>query len=270
MIKSLKKIYKKIFKRDISPPKGITIQDFKKLKSMKRFQTNEVEFYGMPFKFSDSVGFLHSIDEIVKDEIYQFESDKESPLIIDCGSSFGLSIYFFKKLNPKSRIIGFEADSEIFKLLKMNVSNFPNNDNIIIHNKAVWTKNERLSFYREGSLAGSLNTDFGNKSEVIEIQAIDLKDYLNQSVDFLKLDIEGAENQIIFHIKDLLKNVKNLFLEYHGIIGEPQNLGDILNLLSDVGFEYYIRLAGETMKRPFIDKTPLKFNQQLNIFCYRK
>jgi len=60
-----------------------------------------------------------------------------------------------------------------------------------------------------------------------------------------------------------------MFLEYHGLIDQPQNLGEILNLLKEAGFQYYIRLAGETMKFPFCDEKPTAFNQQLNIFCYR-
>ena len=274
MVKIVKKIFRKlhskIFSKKIFLSNGISLYDSNRIKKMKRFETNEVKLDGISFKFSDSGGFIHSVEEIIVDKIYDFQPDNEKPLIIDCGSSFGLSIYFFLKKFPHSKIIGFEADNQIYDLLKTNVDGFKNNTNVELHNKAVWTKDETLSFYREGSLAGSLQTDFSKKDDVINVQAIDLKEYLNQTVDFLKIDIEGAENFVLFHIQDKLKNVKNLFLEYHGLLGEPQNLGEILNLLTNVGFEYYIRLAGETMKKPFIVKEPSRFNQQLNIFCYRK
>jgi FkbM family methyltransferase len=268
--KILKKLHSKIFSKKTFLSNGISLHDNNRIKKMRRFETNEVKLDGVPFKFSDSRGFIHSVEEIIVDKIYDFKPDNEKPLIIDCGSSFGLSIYFFLKKFPNSKIIGFEADNKIFDLLKTNVDSFKNNSNVELHNKAVWTKDETLSFYREGSLAGSLQADFSKKDDIINVQAIDLKEYLNQTVDFLKLDIEGAENSVIFHVQDKLKNVKNLFLEYHGLLGETQNLGEILNLLTKVGFEYYIRLAGETMKKPFIDKEPARFNQQLNIFCYRK
>lgn len=268
--KTLRKLHSKVFSKKSFLSNGISRYDSNRIKKMKRFETNEVKLDGVSFKFSDSGGFIHSVEEIIVDKIYDFKSDNEKPVIIDCGSSFGLSIYFFLKKFPNSKIIGFEADNQIFDLLKTNVEGFNNNANVELHNKAVWTKDETLSFYREGSLAGSLQTDFSKKDDIINVQAIDLKEYLNQTVDFLKIDIEGAENFVLFHIQDQLKNVKNLFLEYHGLLGEPQNLSEILNLLTKVGFEYYIRLAGETMKKPFIDKKPARFNQQLNIFCYRK
>ncbi|QXP61677.1 FkbM family methyltransferase [Olleya sp. HaHaR_3_96] len=240
------------------------------LLKMPRYIEGKLKFKNLNFSFSDSIGFLHSFDEIFMEEVYKFESDKKSPLIIDCGSNVGLSILYFREKFPEAKIIGFEADNKIFNLLKNNISQFYNNDKIQIFEKAVWTKNTILTFFTEGSLAGSVNVDFSGNNATEKVQAVDFKKYLKEEIDFLKIDIEGAENELIFHIKEDLKNVKNLFLEYHGLIDKEQNLGDILNLLSDVGFEYYIRLAGETLKYPFCKETPKKFNQQLNIFCFRK
>ena len=102
-----------------------------------------------------------------------------------------------------------------------------------------------------------------------KVKAVDLNKYLHQEIDFLKIDIEGAENHLIFHISENLRNVKNLFIEYHGLKNQRQNLGEILNLLTNVGFEYYIRVAGETIRFPFCNERPRVFNQQLNIMCYR-
>ncbi|WP_289045541.1 FkbM family methyltransferase [uncultured Olleya sp.] len=240
------------------------------LLKMPRYSEGKIKMKNLNFNFSDSIGFLHSFDEIFVEEVYRFESDKKSPLIIDCGSNVGLSILYFREKFPEAKIIGFEADNKIFNLLKNNISQFYNSDKIQILKKAVWTKDTILTFFTEGSLAGSLNIDFAGNNAKEKVQAVDFKKYLKEEVDFLKIDIEGAENELIFNIKEDLKNVKNLFLEYHGLINEKQNLGDILNLLSDVGFEYYIRLAGETLKYPFCKETPKKFNQQLNIFCFRK
>jgi FkbM family methyltransferase len=264
-------IYKKYKNRNVKNIKtAISLKDEKKLLKMPRFTEGSIKLKNLYFIFSDSIGFLHSLEEIFNEEVYKFKTDKKAPLIIDCGSNIGLSIYYFREKYPEARIIGFEADSDIFKLLEKNTNQFLNHDKIQIKKEAVWVEDTVLPFFSEGSLAGSLNVDFSGKKQTKQIQAIDFRKYLNEEIDFLKIDIEGAENKLIFHIKDDLKNVKNLFLEYHGLIGEQQNLGDILNLLTEVGFEYYIRLAGETLKNPFCKEKPGKFNQQLNIFCYRK
>lgn len=264
-----KRAYEEFRSKDLLHPKtGISQRERKRLQSYPAFTEGITNIFGKPFYFTDAVGFLHSLDEIFEDEIYKFTSDKENPYIIDCGANIGLGILYFKKLYPKSKIICFEPDENTFNILKKNTLEY--RDTVVVHKEAVWIENTDLTFYSEGSLAGSTVVDFSNKNNKTTVKAIDFKKYLDKEIDFLKIDIEGAENQLIFEIDGHLDNVNKLFLEYHGIIGETQNLGKILNLLTDNGFEYYIRLAGETIRYPFCDEKPLSFNQQLNILCYRK
>ena len=264
-----KRAYQESRNKDLLNPKtGISQSERKRLQNYPALTEGKVSIFGKPFYFTDAPGFLHSLDEIFRDEIYKFTSDKENPYIIDCGANIGLSILYFKRLYPQSKIICFEPDENTFSILKRNTIEY--GDSVELHQKAVWTANTELTFYSEGSLAGSLVVDFAQKNDIKKVQAIDFKQYLNKKIDFLKIDIEGAENKLIFDMENHLDQVEKMFLEYHGIIGETQNLGKILDLLTTKGFEYYIRLAGETIKNPFCDEKPTTFNQQLNILCYRK
>lgn len=243
------------------------VQNQKLLESTD-FKKNKTKIFGLNLAYSHGPSLVHSLEEIFGGDIYLFNNDNETPYIIDCGANIGISVLYFQKKYPKAKILAFEPDEFIYNILEENIKTF-NHSTTEIRKEAVWVKDEILEFYSEGALAGSIVTDFGKNNNIIQIKAIDLKKYLNQPVDFLKIDIEGAENTLIFDIKDHLYQVKNLFLEYHGIIGEEQNLGEILNLLKSKGFQYYIRVAGETIKQPFCNEKPNAFNQQLNIFCYR-
>jgi FkbM family methyltransferase len=264
-----KRAYKEFIDKDtVNTKTGISQSERKRLQNYPALTEGKVDVFGKTVNFIDAPGFLHSLDEIFAEEIYKFISDKEDPFIIDCGANIGLSIIYFKQLYPKSKIICFEPDENAFNILKKNTLEY--NDSVELHNEAVWIENTDLCFFSEGSLAGSLVVDFVNKNNIKVVKAIDFKKHLIKKIDFLKIDIEGAENQLIFDIENHLDNVNKLFLEYHGIIGEKQNLGKILNLLTAKGFEYYIRLAGETINYPFCDEKPKSFNQQLNILCYRK
>lgn len=272
-LKILHQAYKELRKqhllKDITDKKlGLSPYQRKNIEKSPRFEKGSIDIFGKKLSFTDSLGFLHSLDEVFGEEVYRFTSDKESPYIIDCGSNIGLSIIYFKMLFPQARILGFEPDEKTFHILENNIMDFGNS--VIVKQEAVWTKDEDIEFYAEGSLAGSIVTDFANKGNKLNVKAIDLKKHLNEEVDFLKVDIEGAENTLIFDLKNHLHNVKNLFLEYHGIIGAEQNLGEILNFVKDQGFQYYIRVAGETIRYPFCNEEPSGFNQQLNIMCYRK
>ena len=275
MIKKLKalfKAYKQERYQEIAnnirdPKTGISHVERERLLSFRGFTEGTADFFGKPFHFSHGPSFVHSVDELFEGEIYKFKSQTETPYIIDCGSNIGLSIYYFKKLYPESKIIAFEPDENIFNILQKNCQDL---ENVTLEKKAVWTEDTSLEFFSEGALAGSLVTDFGKKNNIITIEAVDLKKYLNRKIDFLKIDIEGAENTLVFDIAPHLHNVENLFLEYHGIKGREQNLGEILSLLSENGFAYYLQGASHDIPYPFISYSDAPFTQQLNISCFRR
>lgn len=269
------KIYETIsFYRHYSKNKSKGIYEYFDEKTIEflgaypRFQDGEVTFLGKKLKFSHAPSLIHSIEELFCQKIYSFKSDNSSPLIIDCGSNWGLSIIFFKKAFPKAKIIAFEPDQHIFQILTENVNNFGLQDVELI-NKAVWDKNETLSFYQEGALAGSITSDFSNKGDKVTVEAVDILPYLNDAVEFLKIDIEGAENIVLEHISPGLLNVKTLFVEYHSSRNAPQELGKLLSILKDAGFRYYIKEADNLTETPFIHKFTSTYDLQLNIFCYR-
>ncbi|SFB80940.1 FkbM family methyltransferase [Kaistella jeonii] len=249
---------------------GISEFDRNRILKPEFITNNSVQLFGKPFHYSSATALLHSLDELFLDEIYKFKSESESPYIIDCGANMGLSVLYFKHLYPNAEIDAFEPDKNICEILQKNVDTIFGDQSIRVHDKAIWTKETILEFFSDGGLSGSMVADFANTKVSNKIQTVDLKKYLNRTVDFLKIDIEGAENEVIFDLKSHLGTVKNLFLEYHGIKDTKQNLGDILNLLKEEGFEYYIRLAGETLRFPFLGEEPRVYNQQLNILCYRK
>lgn len=246
---------------------GLSPAETKRLFNYSPLTGGKASLFGEEFYFTDAVGFLHSVDEIFGQEIYKFASAKKNPYILDCGANMGLSILYFKKLFPEAKIVAFEPDEETFKVLEKNTKSY--GESVTIKKEAVWTADTELTFFSEGSLAGSLVIDFAKKNRAVTVKATDLKKYLSQTVDFLKIDIEGAENTLIFNLKGHLDKVQHLFLEYHGILNEEQNLHEILKLLKEEGFQYYIRLAGETIRFPFCNEKPQIFNQQLNILCYR-
>jgi FkbM family methyltransferase len=221
-----------------------------------------IQFFFHPF------WFRHSYKEIFEEEVYKFKTDTLRPLIIDCGSNIGLSIIYFKRLFPESRVIAFEPDDKIFTLLKENLSGFNFSETQLI-NKGVWKSETLLRFDSTGGMGGSIVNNAATSNRVIEISTIRLRDYLSQPVAFLKIDIEGAEIPVLEDCKDQLYNVENLFVEYHCYPRQPQELEKLLSIVQDAGFRYYIRQAAENMQSPFVEKHGKYCDIQLNIFCFR-
>jgi hypothetical protein len=67
-----------------------------------------------------------------------------------------------------------------------------------------------------------------------------LSSYLDEPVDFLKINIEGAEWEALADSGDRLQLVNEMVIEYHHLPGLPRTLHDILSLLHRQGFEYLV------------------------------
>ena len=256
-------------KRRVSPlHKVMRASDYWRAKRYPKFTEGLGKVHGQAIRFSDPVGFLHSVEEIFYGEVYRFKSRNSSPFIIDAGANIGLSIMYFKRLFPDARIIAYEPDKAIFQLLASNVSRMKF-ENVDLRNAAAWIENTTLTFYSEGSLAGSTEIDFLSKGEASVVRAERLRDILTQMpVDFLKIDIEGAENSLLFDIKDMLGNVDHLFFEYHSQPLRPQRLGELLELVRQAGFRFTINGA-HAPRYPFVDRVSKGFDLQLNVSCFR-
>ncbi len=210
--------------------------------------------------------YIHGLKELFIENTYKFNTDKQSPRIIDCGSNVGLSIIYFKRLFPNANITGFEPDKNLFNILKQNLNTFGYSDVELI-NKAVYTKNGTIKFLASGNVGGRI-CDEENKNTT-ELDTTRLQDFLNEEIDFLKIDIEGAEYDVIMDCRKQLKNVKNLFIEYHSLEKNEQKLDEILKAVKEAGFKYYIKEAWQNQTLPFVNKRENLFDLQLNIFCYR-
>lgn len=229
----------------------------------------QVKFHGKPLNITSSFWFLHSIQELFIDEVYKFNTTNANPVILDCGANWGLSIIYFKTNHPSAKIIAFEPDENVYKLLKTNIQSF-GLENVELNKKAVWKQEGTLQFSSEGALGGRLTED-GEGKNTIEVQTARLKDVIRsyEKIDFLKMDIEGAEYEVVKDCVDELHRVERLFIEYHSKPGEPQQLAEILDFVNKAGFRYYIKEAWNNMRFPFNPDTNLYYDLQLNIFCYR-
>lgn len=240
--------------------------NFEKLRKLPRFQPAEFTFFSHEFKIIDFASFFSQYQEIFIKQIYNFSTDKTHPYIIDCGANIGLSIIYFKRLYPDATIIAFEPDPIIFRVLSFNIRSF-GLKNVTLINKALWDKTTTLRFFSEGSDGGRIAVR-GDNSHIIHVKTEKLGKYLNKPVNFLKIDVEGAETRILKSCQNLLDNVTNLFIEYHSFLSETQTLDEILRILHSNSFRYYITHGGVRSFQPFVTKnTWLELDNQLNIFA---
>jgi len=178
----------------------------------------------------------HEYKDIFMEGIYAFQSDKPNPRIIDGGGYVGFSCLYYKHLYKQAKITVFECEPKALKVLKENFSINGHSD-IEIVEAALSDKEGTLKFSQEGGDAGSL---YLNEGPSIEVSCVTLLPWLDDEVDFLKLNIEGAEMDVIASCGEKLRSIKEMVIEFHSFANQPQRLQDLLKSLSDQGFRYII------------------------------
>jgi len=240
-----------------------------RIRAYKRYVPFTTKYPGFICHVIDKSSFLSMCDEIFDREIYKFKSTTDTPVIIDCGANIGLSTIYFKTKYPLAKIISFEPDPYVFETLTKNIE-LTNNNGITLINKGLGKISETKKFFSEGADGGRIALPEDDQN-IISIEIEILSPYLKEPVDMLKIDIEGSELEVLEESSNELKNVKNIFIEYHSVDNKEQGLDRILFLLSKAGFRYYIESTGVNSKYPFIKiEKHLNYDNQLNIFGYRE
>ncbi|KCZ66038.1 hypothetical protein L53_01605 [Hyphomonas sp. L-53-1-40] len=194
------------------------------------------------------------IHEILMDQEYYFDTDQMKPYIIDAGANFGMSSVYFKELYPDAEVLAFEPVPFLHDLASKNIVRNKLSD-VTVLKKGLAAKPGIATFFMSGdySMAGSLTErrkTFGDEIEELTIETVPLADYLDREVEFLKLDIEGAEGEVLMAAGDALANVKQMCVEWHlGANPSDIALDDVLSTLTRLGFRYQIGKSGNYAKR---------------------
>lgn len=233
-----------------------------------RYHLQHISFLNYQMQVPDSLSFIWQFKDIFADNNYKFGSKNKNPLIYDCGANIGLSCLYFKRLFPGCSIKAFEADPGIAQVLQNNM-NRNGITGVEVISKAVWIDNNGIDIALEGADAASIHSA-GKKTRV---ESVRLKDLIEPeaNIDMIKMDIEGAEIDVIRDCRSSLQNVKNFFIEYHSYLNDKQYLDEILAILKENNFRYFIKQAADRVQ-PFINRTNKNFPEmdlQLNIYAYK-
>ena len=206
--------------------------------------------------------FFHKkkiINFLKKNKNYKFNT------ILDIGAHKGESIELFLKHLTVNKIISFEASPLNYKILESNLHKLKKKfkkTEILIENLAAGKENNSLKINQlvesSSSTIKQINTNSnyfkkkffflkknigGNLFHTVDIKMIKLEDYLIEkkmnNIDFLKIDTEGYEYEILLGLKEKLKNVKLLMFEHHydNMIKKNYTFNDMHELLISNNFK---------------------------------
>ncbi len=202
----------------------------------RRFGRFEVHFRGLRFRCNDLLSFCYSARDIFLHRVYDFACEDAAPVVIDGGGHLGLFTVFVKQRYPRARVTVFEPSPEALPLLRANLAANAMQDGVTVIEAGLFERDGEVAFGLDGSDGSSIYLP-GASSRVPVVR---LSRYLGEAVDFLKLNIEGAEAEVIDEIARELPRVRRLVIEYHDFPETGQRLHRILERLARAGFRYLL------------------------------
>ncbi|RMD99204.1 MAG: FkbM family methyltransferase, partial [Deltaproteobacteria bacterium] len=244
------------------------LREWRRLRALPRHVAGTTTILGTPIRFTDAASFLSAYEEIFLHEIYGFAPSRRAPRIIDCGANIGLAVLYWKRRWPDARVIAFEPDPAAYAALLSNCAVFGHHDVEAVC-KAVWTAHGPLAFVREGADAGRLGCVRAEKGNCT-VEGYRLRDALGGGpVDLLKLDIEGAEVDVVADCAGRLDAVEHIFVEFHSFLGTEQRLDELWQHLRAAGFRLHVQ-ATYASPRPFVLRPSSEgMDLRLNVFGWR-
>ena len=261
------KLWSRIYKyKGINKKNNFSLRKFKMLKYNYEFycRNNNDDFEMMTF---------HE-----KDIIEHNFTPKEGDVVIDVGAHIGpYTLKTSKRVGLNGKVVAIEADPENFNILNRNIQ-LNKLTNVIALNYAAYSKEDKIKLYllmKESSYTkyNTVMTDRATKykpvmtdranseKKFVEIQANTL-DYLLQSsgikhedVNWIKIDVEGAEYDVLKGAKNILSKSGNisLLIEIHNLSTYNTTLYEpIKKLLNSYNFKIEFENVVDTGERHIV------------------
>jgi len=159
---------------------------------------------------------------------------KPGSTVIDAGANLGaLSLALAEIVGETGRVLAFEPQPETHDLLQRNVSDNPLGPRIQPWDCALGATDGDT---RMSSLAAMINKNYGGAaigSGELPVRVYQLDSVVNCKIDFIKIDVEGAEVAILFGARETIGQYKPiLYIENHP--DQPQ--GDLIRAVRALGY----------------------------------
>jgi FkbM family methyltransferase len=169
---------------------------------------------------------------------------KEGDTVIDIGAHIGrYTITSSKQVGKNGKVVAIEADPENFQLLKRNIA-LNKLTNVMPLNYAVFSERTKIKLYEQSASAkynSIMLTRAAKTKNYVEVNADTLDSILKLNgvnrVNWIKIDVEGAEFEVLKgSTKSLSGENMYLLIEIHNI-EDPSHYDNIVNLLKDDNYE---------------------------------
>jgi len=201
---------------------------------------------GLVFRVRPGTLDAYIVLEVFGRKVYARDADllRGSRTILDIGAHIGTFTIQAASMCPSATVYSFEPVEGNHQLLRENLE-LNNIRNVRLFKNAVAGKEERRHFYVKSSNNSSrLSLLAGEKEENFRKAAIETTTLANvlrengiKAVDFMKMDVEGAEYEILFSTPaEVLRKIRYLVMEWHTPAGQGPGVQGIAGFLRKNNF----------------------------------
>ncbi|MGK0389741.1 MAG: FkbM family methyltransferase [Maribacter sp.] len=161
-------------------------------------------------------------------------SVEKGDTVIDIGAHIGVFSIYAAEKSQTGKVYAFEPFSDNFKVLEQHKT-LNKKNNLFVFNQGVDSKSgtQTLFLSPDNNTGGHSLHLKNNSDKKVEITTITLSNFCHNeqisTIDFLKLDCEGAEFEIIKSSEHILKNVRKIIMECHPY--QDNNVDDMADIL---------------------------------------
>jgi FkbM family methyltransferase len=146
-------------------------------------------------------------------------------VVVDAGANIGYNtVYAAQRVGPRGRVIAVEPASDNLAVLRRNVSDNALT-NVTVAAVAAGRARETRAFYLRGDIS-AVNSFFedsvyANVTGVVKVPVERLDDLVEGEADLVKIDVEGAELDVLGGMTRLLESPRvHLVVEWHPLLQE--------------------------------------------------
>jgi len=141
---------------------------------------------------------------------------KEPQLIVDGGANVGYSTAYFAKSFPGAKVMAIEPSTDNVALLKLNCGQFRN---VEVIEGGLWPESGYLRISNPNDPAWSFRCEPTHEGSEGAVRAYSIDEVISRSgmerCSLLKLDVEGAEEQLFSRPGEWLTRVNAILVEIH-------------------------------------------------------
>jgi FkbM family methyltransferase len=161
-------------------------------------------------------------------------------VVFDIGAYCGLSsLYFAENVGETGHTYAFEADPGNFAALEKNAEK-SGLKNLTIEHAAVWKESGTVEFQADGTAGASVLSVSTRSNATVKVNSVTLADYIAaksiQRIDLIKIDVEGAEVEILDASRAVLRQFRpKLIVEVHSV-RDVMTTGACVSILEKEGY----------------------------------